>query len=127
MCNRGLTPRKAQTISHVREEPADTEARALYLDFCAARISEVFLSLSDERTYQLMEEAALEAGLEIGSLGFSEMMDLVTERLRRNVPLPEFEDWVREYRESPERFDHLFLNPRPSAGHDDVPAGGSEE
>ena len=126
MCNRGLTPRKAQTISHVREEPADTEARARYLDFCAARISEVFLSLSDERTYQLMEEAALEAGLEIGSLGFSEMMDLVTQRLRRNVPLPEFEDWVREYRESPERFDHLFLDPRLSTGGEDT-TGDSEE
>lgn len=126
MCNRGLTPRKAQTISHVREQPADTKARARYLDFCAARISEVFLSLSDERTYQMMEEAALEAGLEIGSLGFSEMMDLVTQRLRRNVPLPEFEDWVQEYRESPERFDGLFLDPRPTAGDDDT-TGGSEE
>jgi hypothetical protein len=126
VCNRGLTPRKAQTISHVREEPADTEARARYLDFCAARISEVFLSLSDERTYQMMEEAALEAGLEIGSLGFSEMMDLVTQRLRRNVPLPEFEDWVQEYRESPERFNHLFLDPRPTAGGDDTTGDGEE-
>ena len=110
----------------MRDEPADTEARARYLDFCAARISEVFLSLSDERTYQLMEEAALEAGLEIGSLGFSEMMDLVTQRLRHNVPLPEFEDWVREYREAPERFDHLFLEPRPSS-RDDETTEGSEE
>ncbi len=115
----GTDPRKAQTISHVRDESADTEVRARYLDYCAARISEVFLSLSDERTYQMMEEAALEAGLEIGSLGFPEMMDLVTQRLRQNVPLPKFEDWVREYRESPERFDHLFLDPRPSAGDDD--------
>lgn len=124
MCNRGLTPRKAQTISHVRDEPADTEARARYLDFCAARISEVFLSLSDERTYQLMEEAALEAGLEIGSLGFSEMMDLVTQRLRQNVPLPKFDDWIEEYRKSPERFDHLFLEPRPTTGDDDSTGDG---
>lgn len=110
----------------MREEPPDEEVRARYLDYCAARISEVFLSLSDERTYQLMEEAASEAGLEIGSLGFSEMMDLVTERLRHNVPLPEFGDWVREYRASPENFDHLLLEPEPSTGGDHGQRGHPE-
>lgn len=91
------------------------------MDYCAARISEVFLSLSDERTYALMEEAARDAGIEIGSLGFSEMMDLVTERLRRNVPLPSFEDFAREYREDPERFEALLLEPPAPA--DDVENG----
>ena len=85
--------------------------RARYVDYCAARISEVFLSLSDERTYALMEEAARDAEIEIGSLGFSEMMDLVTERLRMNVPLPSFEDFAREYREDPARFEALLLEP----------------
>lgn len=58
-----------------------------------------------------MEEAAAEAGIEIGSLGFSEMMDLVTKRLRTEVPLPSFEDFEREYRESPESFDSMLLEP----------------
>ena len=92
-------------------EPVDPELRARYVDYCAARISEVFLSLSDERTYALMEEAARDAEIEIGSLGFSEMMDLVTERLRMNVPLPSFEDFAREYREDPARFEALLLEP----------------
>ena len=70
----GTHPRKAQTISHAREDLTENGLRARYLDYCAARISEVFLSLSDERTYQLMEAAAREADIEIGSLGFSEMM-----------------------------------------------------
>jgi hypothetical protein len=91
--------------------------RTRYVDYCAARISEVFLSLSDERTYALMEEAARDAEIEIGSLGFSEMMDLVTERLRMNVPLPSFEDFTREYRENPERFETLLLEP-PASGDD---------
>lgn len=90
-----------------RGEPA-RDVRARYLDYCAARISEVFLALSDERTYALMEEAAREAGLEIGSLGFSDMMDLVTERLRTHIPLPTFEEFAVEYREHPERFDVPF-------------------
>lgn len=94
----------------MREELTDNELRARYLDYCAACISEVFLSLSDERTYEMMEEAARAADIEIGSLGFSEMMDLVTQRLRQDIPLPEFEDWAREYREFPERFDHMLLD-----------------
>ena len=106
----GSNLRKAQTISHVRKELTDGELRAHYLDYCAAQISEVFLSLSDERTYRLMEEAAQEAGIEIGSLGFSDMMDLVTKRLSQDIPLPEFEDWSREYTEFPERFDHFLLD-----------------
>ncbi|MEE8487631.1 MAG: hypothetical protein V3S56_05640, partial [Gemmatimonadota bacterium] len=88
----------------MREELTENELRARYLDYCAACISEVFLSLSDERTYQMMEKAAHAADIEIGSLGLSEMMDLVTQRLRQDIPLPEFEDWAREYREFPERF-----------------------
>lgn len=56
-----------------------------------------------------MEEAAEAADIEIGSLGFSAMMDLVTEQLRRDVPLPSFEEFAREYREHPERFDAILL------------------
>lgn len=72
--------------------------------------------MSDERTYALMEEAAPDADIEIGSLGFSEMMDLVTGRLRENVPLPSFEEFVREYREDPDRFDAMLLEPPTDAG-----------
>lgn len=98
--------RKAERAISERDEE---QLRQRYLDYCAAHISEVFLSLSDERTYALMEEAAEAAGIEIGSLGFSEMMDLVTEQLRRDVPLPSFEEFSREYRENPERFEAVLL------------------
>ncbi|MFW6084590.1 MAG: hypothetical protein ACODAA_05200 [Gemmatimonadota bacterium] len=90
-------------------ESADPTLRQRYLDYCAAHISEVFLSLSDERTYALMEEAAEAANVEIGSLGFSEMMDLVTEQLRRDIPLPSFEEFAREYRDHPERVEAVLL------------------
>ena len=107
----GAPPQEGAKISQVHDDAADRDLRARYLDYCAARISEVFLSLSDERTYQLMEEAAREANLEIGSLGFSEMMDLVTQRLRKSVPLPEFDTWLSEYEKTPEAFDHAFFEP----------------
>ncbi len=91
------------------EPEIDPVLRAKYLDYCSARISEVFLSLTDERTYQLMEEAAREAELSVGSLGFQAMMTLVTRKLQESVPLPDIETWAREYREDPTRYDPLLL------------------
>lgn len=58
-----------------------------------------------------MEEAARDSDIEIGSLGFSEMMDLVTGRLREEIPLPSYEEFAAEYREHPERFDAMLLEP----------------
>lgn len=87
----------------------DPVLRAKYLDYCSARISEVFLSLSDEHTYRIMEEAAREADLAVGTLSFQSMMRLVTRKLRTSVPLPDLEEWIAEYREDPQRFDPYLL------------------
>ncbi|MFQ5890258.1 MAG: hypothetical protein ACE5JR_09415, partial [Gemmatimonadota bacterium] len=92
-----------------REVEVDEVLRSKYLDYCSARICEVFLSLSDERIYELMEEAADEAGLTAGSLGFQSMVSLVTGKLKESVPLPELESWARDYQENPERYDPLLL------------------
>lgn len=88
---------------------ADPVLRSKYLDYCSARLSEVFLSLSDERIYRLVEEAAEEGRLDPADLGFDEMVKLVTEKLKRSVPLPDFATWAEEYREHPERYDPYLL------------------
>ena len=82
----------------------DPVLRAKCLDYWSAQISEVFLSLTDERTYQLMEEAAHEADLTVGALSFQAMMQLVTRKLRKSVPLPDLETWIAEYAEDPGRY-----------------------
>lgn len=87
----------------------DPVLRAKYLDYCSARISEIFLSLTDERIYQIMEDAARESELSVGSLGFRSMMKLVTRKLQESVPLPSLEAWAREYSEDPGRYDPLLL------------------
>ena len=75
-----------------------------------------------------MEEAARDAGIEIGSLGFSDMMDLVTDRLRDDVPLPSFEEFAAEYLEDPERFEALLLEPSDSeSAGDEAPGQESAE
>lgn len=88
---------------------ADSVLRSKYLDYCSARLSEVFLSLSDERIYRLVEEAAEEGRLDPANLGFDEMVKLVTDKLKRSVPLPDFATWAEEYRENPERYDPYLL------------------
>jgi hypothetical protein len=87
----------------------DPVLRAKYVDFCSAQLTEVFLSLSDERIYDLVHEAARTAGTEPGALGFTAMVRLATQELRKSVPLPDFATWSREYREDPQRFESQLL------------------
>lgn len=90
-------------------EDVDPVLRAKYLDYCSARISEIFLSLSDDRIYDLVEEAARESGRDPGDLGSREMVRLVTRKLKRSVPLPDLAEWAADYRENPERYDPFLL------------------
>lgn len=88
-----------------------TEAvlRAKYAEFCSAQLTEVFLSLSDERIYEIVEEEAREQDLHTGKLGFRAMVRLATKRLRENVPLPAYEVWREEYEADPERYERYLL------------------
>lgn len=83
--------------------------RDKYLDYCSAQIAEIFLSLSDERIYELVQEAAREANLSPGSLGFDVMVKLVTTKLRNSVPLPDLETWIEDYTANPDHYEHLLL------------------
>lgn len=117
------------------DRQVDPTLRAKYLDYCSGRLSQVFLSLSDERIYDLVEEAAEDAGVNVADLDFGQMMKMATEKLRRSVPLPELETWAREYRERPERYEPYLLGLREGIGEDGeesplVPPGpeaGAEE
>lgn len=93
------------------KHPEDDEPilRAKYADFCSAQITEVFLSLSDERIYDLVQEEARSQRLGERDIGFRTMVRLATQRLRDSVPLPDFETWSEEYRADPERYDRYLL------------------
>lgn len=115
-------------ISAGARQRADVDPilRAKYLDYCSARISEVFLTLTDEHTYQLMEEAAGEADLPAGALSFQLMMQLVTRKLRTSVPLPDLETWIEEYTEDPDRYDPFLLGLWESEGQGQNEQQGEE-
>ncbi len=92
-------------------EPELTEAvlRAKYADFCSAQLTEVFLSLSDDRIYEIVEEEANAKELNTGKLGFRTMVRLATQRLRESVPLPDFETWRRDYEAEPDRYERYLM------------------
>lgn len=87
----------------------DPVLRAKYIDFCSAHLTEVFLALSDERIYELVEEAAREESLAVGGLGFRAMVRLVTQKLREEIPLPDFPTWSDDYLSHPDRYDPHLL------------------
>ncbi len=111
----------------VEDLDADPVLKAKYIEFCSAQLTEVFLSLSDERIYDLVEEAAKDEALEPGSLGFRAMVQLVTRRLRNSVPLPDFGTWRQDYEADPERYDRYLLGLwRELAAREQVPAAEDE-
>lgn len=87
----------------------ETVLRAKYADFCSAQLTEVFLSLSDEKIYEMVEEEAEIQELSPGNLGFRKMVQLATNRLRDSVPLPDFKTWQRDYEAAPERYEKYLL------------------
>ncbi len=93
----------------LEDQDFDPVLKAKYVEFCSAQLTEIFLSLSDERIYDLVEEAAREEDLEPGSLGFGAMVRLVTRRLRSSVPLPDFGTWIKDYEADPERYDRYLM------------------
>lgn len=107
-----------QTSTRSDSQVVDPTLRAKYLDYCSGRLSQVFLSLSDERIYDLVEEAAEDAGVNVADLDFGQMMKLATEKLRRSVPLPDLDTWVEEYRERPERYEPYLLGLREGIAED---------
>mgnify|MGYP004386671919 FL=1 len=90
-------------------ELTETVLRAKYADFCSAQLTEVFLSLSDEKIYEMVEEEAEIQELSPGNLGFRKMVQLATNRLRDSVPLPDFKTWQRDYEAAPERYEKYLL------------------
>ncbi|WP_420632959.1 hypothetical protein [Candidatus Palauibacter sp.] len=90
-------------------EPDDAVLRAKYADYCSAQLTEVFLSLDDERICEIVEEEARAQEFNQSRLGFKAMVRLATQRLRESVPLPDFETWRRDYETAPEQYEKYLM------------------
>jgi hypothetical protein len=93
--------------------------RAKYLDWCSARLADLFLRLTPDEIYELAQRATVYAEPEPGTdaasgvvgteLSYRALVELVTEALTARARLPGFEEWAAAYTESPERFDDELL------------------
>ena len=87
---------------------SDPVLRAKYLDYCSARVAEVLLRLTADEMYLLAQEVVGESsGADLPS--FSTIVHLATERITRDLALPDFRDWVDAYAKDPGRFEQELI------------------
>ena len=92
------------------EGESDPILRAKYLDYCSARVAEVLLRLTADDMYVLAQEVAGESAGENEAVpSFNTIVRLATERITRGLSLPDFWDWVGEYRKNPEGFEQEMI------------------
>ncbi len=86
----------------------DRVLRAKYDDYCSGRVADVLLSLSPEEVYALAEAEARRTN-KIAPSSHDEAVRLATRKIRNRLKLPRFQDWAKEYKREPHRFDpHLM-------------------
>lgn len=93
------------------KEPSSPVMRAKYLDYCSARVADVLLHLTADEMYLLAQEVAEESGgpEERPLLSFNTIVRLATERISRELALPDFQSWVTEYQENPDAFERRMI------------------
>ncbi len=98
-------PRKARQAEREPEEVL----RAKYLDYCSARLCDLFLELEEEHVFALARAAEARAGVSHRALNFRDIADLLVEQLLGDLALPAFETWAEDYQRHPEEYDPYLL------------------
>ena len=83
--------------------------RAKYLDYCSARLCDVFMELEEERVFELARAVEKKAGVTHGALNFRDLASMLVEQLLGDLALPEFESWAEDYQRHPEQYDPYLL------------------
>lgn len=107
----------------------DQLLRAKYRDYCSARVADALLALSPDEVYTLAQSEARATG-QVPPETFSDRVSLATGRIRERLNLPEFDEWVRMYREDPESFEPFLMglweSEEPADSADSDKSGSSE-
>jgi hypothetical protein len=83
--------------------------RAKYLDYCSARVCDVFMELEEERVFELARAAEQRVGAQQGALNLRQVVTLLVEQLMGDLALPDFESWAEDYERNPEEYDPYLL------------------
>ena len=98
-------PRRANRSAAEPEEVL----RAKYLDYCSARVCDVFMELEEERVFELARAAEQRVGAQQGALSLRQVVTLLVEQLMGDLALPDFESWAEDYERKPEEYDPYLL------------------
>ena len=82
---------------------------AKYLDYCSARVCDVFLELEEERVFELAQSVEKETGKGLGSLSFRDIARLLVEKMLDELSLPDFPTWAAAYEADPEKYEQHLL------------------
>jgi hypothetical protein len=95
--------------SHKSGAEAEEVLRAKYLDYCSARLCDVFMELEEERVFELARAVEEKRGVSHGTLNFQDLATLLVEQLLGDLALPDFESWARDYQRNPEEYEPYLL------------------
>ncbi len=98
-------PRKPRSAGAEPEEVL----RAKYLDYCSARVCDVFMDLEEERVFELARAMEKKRGVAHGALNFRDLASLLVEQLLGDLSFPDFETWAEDYRRNPQDYDPYLL------------------
>jgi hypothetical protein len=92
----------------MRKVESEEILRAKYLDYCSAQVADILLLLSPDEMYVLAQEAAREEGTP-EEFGYTQIVELATERVSKKLALPPFGVWIDDYRLNPGRYDQYLM------------------
>ena len=87
----------------------DEVLRAKYIDYCSARVCDLFMEIEEERVYELARAVERKTGAEHGALNFKDLAGLLVDQLLVDMSLPDFDAWVEDYQRNPEQYDPYLL------------------
>ncbi len=86
----------------------DPVLRAKYRDYCSARVADALLALSLDEVYALAQSEARATGQGVPE-SFHDRVSLATGKIRERLDLPEYEEWVVQYKKDPRAFDPFLM------------------
>ncbi|UCF20156.1 MAG: hypothetical protein JSU87_01745 [Gemmatimonadota bacterium] len=87
----------------------DEVLRAKYIDYCSARVCDLFMEIDEERVYELASALETKRGAEHGALNVKDLAILLVDQLMSDMSLPDLATWVEDYRRNPEQYDPFLL------------------
>ncbi len=81
--------------------------RAKYLDYCSARVAELFLSLSPDEIFVIADEDAAADAVDEGP--YERLVRKATVQLAERLGLPPFEEWSATYSNDPTVYEPYLM------------------